>query len=169
MESLKFSTHPACRASCFATVYNSVKGNTYLPLVSFSSYATTTKLVRGIKSFSTKVHGNKLNPCVTGGSEFLFWFSEFTDGEGSFSIFFDRVYIRFRFKINLHIDDIEVLKTIKSKLNIGRVVIEENKNSCAFIVQSFSELKDALRPIFIQFPLHTAKKNWIIRIFIRLF
>lgn len=61
MESLKFST-----------VYNSVKGNTYLPLISFSCYATTNKLVRGIKSFSTKVYGNKLNPCVTGGSEFLF-------------------------------------------------------------------------------------------------
>ena len=70
--------------------------------------------------------------------EFLFWFSGFTDGEGNFSIFLDKVYIRFRFKINLHIDDIEVLKTIQSKLNIGIIVIEENKNSCAFIVQSFS-------------------------------
>jgi hypothetical protein len=58
----------------------------------------------------------------------------------------------------LHIDDIEVLKTIQSKLNIGRIVIENNKNSCAFIIQSFSELKDVLCPIFLQFPLHTTKK-----------
>ena len=114
----------------------------------------TDKLVRGIINFSTKVNANKLNA----NEEFLFWFSGFTDGEGNFSIFLDKVYIRFRFKINLHIDDIEVLKTIQSKLNIGRIVIEENKNSCAFIVQSFSELKDVLCPIFIQFPLHTTKK-----------
>jgi len=43
-------------------------------------------------------------------------------------------------------------------LNIGKIVIEENKNSCAFVVQSFSELKDVLCPIFNQFPLHTTKK-----------
>ena len=118
---------------------------------------STDKLVRGIRNFSvahpsealqkssprtfddevkigTKVNTNKLNA----NEEFLFWFSGFTDGEGNFSIFLYKVYIRFRFKINLHIDDIEVLKTIQSKLNIGRIVIEENKNSCAFIVQSFS-------------------------------
>lgn len=58
----------------------------------------------------------------------------------------------------MHIDDIEVLKIIQSKLNIGRIVIENNKNSCAFIIQSFSELKDVLCPIFFQFPLHTTKK-----------
>jgi len=27
-------------------------------------------------------------------------------------------------------------------LNIGNVVIEKNRNSCSFVVQSFSELKD---------------------------
>ena len=90
--------------------------------------------MRGIRNFTTKVNANKLNA----NEDFLFWFSGFTDGEGNFSIFLDKVYIRFRFKINLHIDDIEVLKTIQSKLNIGIIVIEENKNSCAFIVQSFS-------------------------------
>ena len=70
----------------------------------------------------------------------------------------DRTYIRFRFKINLHIDDLQVLNLIKSKLNIGNIIIEENRNSCAFVVQSFSELKDVLCPIFINFPLHTSKK-----------
>ena len=124
------------RKANFSTIYNSfpVKGNTTIPLVSLSSFVATDKLVRGIINFSTKVNANKLNA----NEEFLFWFSGFTDGEGNFSIFLDKVYIRFRFKINLHIDDIEVLKTIQSKLNIGRIVIEENKNSCAFIVQSFS-------------------------------
>jgi len=51
----------------------------------------------------------------------------------------DRTYIRFRFKINLHIDDLEVLNVIKSHLNIGKIIVEENRNSCAFVVQSFSD------------------------------
>lgn len=49
---------------------------------------------------------------------FLFWF---TDGEGCFSITLNRTYIRFRFKINLHIDDLEAVNIIKSKL---KVIIE---------------------------------------------
>lgn len=56
--------------------------------------------------------------------DFLNWFSGFSDGEANFLISIDRGYVRFRFKIYLHIDDIEVLNTIKSKLNIGRVTIE---------------------------------------------
>lgn len=55
--------------------------------------------------------------------DFLFWFSGFTDGEGNFSITLDRGYIIFRFKINLHIDDLEVINIIKSKLNIGRIIV----------------------------------------------
>lgn len=80
------------------------------------------------------------------------------DGEGCFSITLGRTYIRFKFKINLHIIDFKVLNTIKSKLEIGKVVIKQNRNSCAFIVEKFSELKDVLCPIFINFPLHTTKK-----------
>ena len=98
---------------------------------------------------------NKLNVS----EEFLFWFSGLvrTDGEGNFSISLDRNYIRFRFKLNLHINDLQVLKVIKSKLNIGIIIIDENRSSCAFVVQSFSELKDVLCPIFLNFPLHTTK------------
>jgi hypothetical protein len=58
----------------------------------------------------------------------------------------------------LHIDDLEVLKFIRSKLKIGNIIIEENRNSCAFVVQKFSDIKDVLCPIFINFPLHTTKK-----------
>jgi len=58
----------------------------------------------------------------------------------------------------LHIDDLQVLNIIKSNLNIGRIIIEEKRSSCAFVVQDFSELKDVLCPIFLNFPLHTSKK-----------
>jgi hypothetical protein len=57
----------------------------------------------------------------------------------------------------LHIDDLQVLNAIKSNLKIGRIIVEEKRNSCAFVVQSFSELKDVLCPIFLNFPLHTSK------------
>lgn len=140
-----------------STIYNplSLKINMRLPLVSNLSYSYLggTKSVIGIRNFSTKLSENNLKVS----EEFLFWFSGFTDGEGNFSISLDRTYIRFRFKINLHIDDIQVLNDIKSKLNIGRVVEEKDKNSCAFVVQNFSELKDVLSPIFLNFPLHTSK------------
>ena len=119
-------------------------------------YSTKSLLYKALiarRNFSTQLNKeHNLN------KEFLFWFSGFTDGEGNFSITLDRTYIRFRFKINLHIDDLEVLNTIKSKLKIGKVIIEQNRNSCAFIVEKFAELKDVLCPIFINFPLHTTKK-----------
>lgn len=161
-----------------------VKVNTRrLPLVSYFGSSVTTATIRltfGIRNFSTKPNiiacaENKLNvspsvqnqgqSLVSGpGSvqardeEFLFWFAGFTDGEGNFSIILDGSYIRFRFKINLHIDDLQVLKIIKSKLKIGNIIIEENRNSCAFVVQNFSDLKNVLCPIFINFPLLTSKK-----------
>lgn len=63
--------------------------------------------------------------------EFLYWFSGFTGAEGNFLISIDRNYIKLRFKINLHIDDLEVLQ---SNLNIGRIIEEPNKNSCFFLL-----------------------------------
>jgi hypothetical protein len=117
-----------------------VKVNTPLSLVlnSGNSDLTATRLAPVVRNFSTKLSVN--NSEIS--EEFLSWFSGFTDGEGNFSIMLDRTYIRFRFKISLHIDDLEVLNVIKSNLNIGKIIIEEKRNSCAFVVQSFSELKD---------------------------
>jgi predicted ATPase len=39
-------------------------------------------------------------------SSFLTWFTGFTDAEGNFLINLDRGYIRFRFKISMHIDNL---------------------------------------------------------------
>lgn len=136
------------------------------PIYNLSTLKVNTcRLAIGIINFSTKLSENKLNVS----EEFLFWFS-FTDGEGNFSITLDRTYIIFRFKINLHIDDLQqVLNVIKSNLNIGRIVVEESRSSCAFVVQNFSELKDVLCPIFINFPLHTSNKLDFQKIYIWLF
>ena len=70
----------------------------------------------------------------------------------------DRDYVRFRFKISLHIDDIEVLNTIKSNLGIGNIFIEHSINRCSFVVQRYEEIKSVICVIFKNVPLHTSKK-----------
>ena len=91
-------------------------------------------------------------------SEFLYWFSGFTDGEGNFLISINRQYVRFRFKISLHIDDVEVLNTIKSNLNVGTVTLESSRNRCSYIIQDFFVIKSVICSIFNAFPLHTSKR-----------
>ena len=91
-------------------------------------------------------------------SEFLYWFSGFTDAEGNFLISIDRQYVRFRFKISLHIDDVEVLNTIKSNLNVGTVTLERGRNRCSYVIQNFEDIKNVICPIFNVFPLHTSKR-----------
>ncbi len=89
-------------------------------------------------------------------TEFLHWFSGFTDAEGNFLISLDRYYVRFRFKILLHIDDVEVLNLIKSKLGVG--IVTASEAHCSFVVQNFDDIKYVIWPIFKSFPLHTNKK-----------
>jgi hypothetical protein len=98
---------------------------------------------------------NKIFDCK---ASFLNWFTGLTDGEGNFLISLDLDYIRFRFKILMHIDNLEALKTIKSKLNVGNVIVEKDKNRCSFVVQSYTEIRDVICPIFIQYPLLTSKR-----------
>ena len=111
--------------------------------------------VKGYSTFSDK-YGIKLSDRLNVSSEFLHWFSGFTDGEGNFLISLDRGFVRFRFKISLHIDDIEVLSLIKSKLGVG--IVTANEDHCSFVVQNFNDIKDVICPIFYTFPLHTNKK-----------
>lgn len=105
-----------------------------------------------INSSNFNINYNKEN------DDFLHWLSGFTDAEGNFLITIDREYVKFRYKILLHIVDINVLHLIKSKLNVGRVTVDKNNNSCSFIVESYSDIKNVICPIFKSFPLHTSKK-----------
>nr|YP_009254039.1 hypothetical protein [Hypomyces aurantius]ANC62724.1 hypothetical protein [Hypomyces aurantius] len=89
--------------------------------------------------------------------EFLHWFSGFTDAEGNFLITIDRNYVKLRFKIGLHIDDLKVLQIIQSNLNIGRITEENNRNRCSFIVEDASGI-NTICSIFNHYPLHTSKK-----------
>jgi len=88
-----------------------------------------------------KLKENKPNNSDREYYSFLKWFVGFTDAEGNFLISLDRGYIRFRFKICMHIDNLEALNIIKSKLNVGNVTIEKSKNRCSFVVQDFTEIR----------------------------
>jgi hypothetical protein len=55
----------------------------------------------------------------------------------------------------MHIDTIDVLYLIKSKLGVGNVTIEKDRNKCSFVVQDFAGIRDVICPIFIKFPLIT--------------
>lgn len=90
-------------------------------------------------------------------AQFLQWFSGFTDAEGNFLISLDRNYVRFRFKISLHYDDIETLRIIESKLGVGSVA-KDNRQYCSYVVQDFDSIKDIIVPIFKAFPLQTNKR-----------
>lgn len=92
---------------------------------------------------------------------FLRWFVGFSDGESNFTI----VLLKdkegnikgasFRFIIELHIDDIDALKYIKSKLNIGNEIAVYG-NSCKFSVTHRNDIIKLIS-IFDKYPLNTSK------------
>lgn len=118
--------------------------------------------------FSTRQSSNQVECGKTVGGEllgsdenFFKWFVGFSDGEGNFTIVFYKdkkgqiVSATFRFIIELHVDDIEVLNYIKSKLNIGANIAIYG-NSCRFAVV---HRKDILKliSIFDKYNLNTTK------------
>lgn len=119
---------------------------------SFTTYLSkNSKMMGDISSVYKLENDNFAN------KDFLYWFSGFTDAEGNFLVIINGKYVKLRFKINLHIDDIKVLYTIKSNLGFGRVVEESKRNSCSFIVEDSLSI-NKLCDIFNHYPLHTSKK-----------
>lgn len=51
----------------------------------------------------------------------------------------------------MHIDNLEALNTINSKLKIGKVTVDKEKRYYSFVVQDFSDIRDVICPIFVQF------------------
>ena len=87
--------------------------------------------------------------------EFKQWLVGFIDAEGNFQVFMDRKYLRVMFRINLHIDDVEILYKIKEFLGVGKVVI--GKSSAAYIINNTADLINVLFPILDQYKLLTTK------------
>jgi hypothetical protein len=79
------------------------------------------------------------------------------DAEGNFSIKICNKTVNFRFTINLHSDDIEILHKIANTLGIGKVYLIKNRNSAVYTVNNFNDILKIILPIFKQFPLQTSK------------
>jgi cytochrome c oxidase subunit 3 len=94
-------------------------------------------------------------------SSFIQWFVGFTDAEGNFNITLRNLHnnsynsVMLTFQIGLHIDDLEVLKFIKSKLNCGHISISGSK--CNFFINDQTSLIFVVLPIFKYFPLNSSK------------
>lgn len=92
---------------------------------------------------------------------FLKWFTGFTDAEGNFTIVFYKdsngniISATFRFVIELHVDDIEALRYIKSKLNLGTEIAVYG-NSCKFAVVHRKDIYKLIS-IFDKYNLNTIK------------
>jgi hypothetical protein len=123
------------------------------------NFVNNSKLINlpdnSVKSLSS--HNIKSLPDVP--KQFLQWFVGFVDAEGCFSIYPNRngTSVSFEFRINLHIDDIGVLKKIAKILDVGVVRINKDRNSAVFSVKKFNDIVRVILPIFQEFPLQTTK------------
>ena len=112
-------------------------------------------LEAGNKFYSTKPSFDKEY------EEFLQWFVGFSDGESNFTIVLQKDKngsisgASFRFIIELHIDDLNTLKYIRSKLKIGNEIAVYG-NSCKFTVIHRKDI-NKLISIFGKYKLNTTK------------
>lgn len=96
---------------------------------------------------------------------FLYWLAGFSDGESSFGIFVNKYKnnqglkqnLIFRYRIRLHIDDVDVLYKIQNKLKIGIVNLDIKKFECVYVVTKFEDIKNVIIPIFKYTKLYTTK------------
>lgn len=92
---------------------------------------------------------------------FLEWLVGFTDAEGNFNIslrnFKDNKYnsLVLTYQIGLHIDDLNLLKFIKNKLQCGHISVSGNK--CNYFVNDRISLIQVILPIFKFFQLNSSK------------
>ena len=85
---------------------------------------------------------------------FFEWFCGLTDGEGSFMFLRTRDGYGFKFQIQLHIDDIKMLHSIQSTLEIGKVYI--TGSTARFVVTNVKDTSEII-DIFSKYPLNTTK------------
>ena len=105
---------------------------------------------------------SKLEKLISKQNTFNFdsWFVGFSDAESSFNIVpkqdskgnINR--FTFMFGIGLHLDDLEALKYIQSKLNIGTIRIA--KDECKFVVTKLEEISKLIS-LFDTHKLNTSK------------
>jgi len=94
---------------------------------------------------------------------FIQWLVGFSDAEGNFHIslknFKDNNYkkMQLTFQIGLHINHLNTLKLIQSKLHCGSISINKNSNKCNFFVNDIFSIIHIILPIFDFFKLNSSK------------
>ena len=83
------------------------------------------------------------------------WFSGFVDAEGNLQVYFNRMYLRIKFRITLHVDDTEVLYKIQKRLGVGNVRVQHI--SSVYEISKLEDINLILLPILESNPLHTTK------------
>ncbi len=113
-------------------------------------------LVRNYSILSSTVESNGYSlteSCDREMKNFCEWFSGFTDAEGSFYIAISKI-CSFRFQINLHKDDLNVLYYIQRSLGFGEVRFYNNYAS--FTVTRLKDIAQLIN-IFEKYPLQGSK------------
>lgn len=108
-----------------------------------------------IEGFARKISFSSINRSMTD-HEFKLWFAGFTDAEGNFDINFTKV-LRIQFRITLHIDDIEVLYFIQSKLGFGTVAKSKTRFEAVFSISGVKNLNKSVIQIFNLYKLNGNK------------
>lgn len=121
----------------------------------FGSVEQKDKLLIKISPFGQKIKTFYLE------SDFLEWFSGFTDAEGNFNISLRNLIndkyssLILTFQIGLHIDDLNLLEFIKEKLNCGHISISGSR--CNYFVNDQASLINVILPIFKFVKLNSSK------------
>ena len=139
--------------SLISPIYSHVplKKNLGLTLVLDKSF-----LVRNYSILSSIAGPNEssfTDSCDREMKNFYAWFSGFTDAEGSFYIAISKI-CSFRFQINLHKDDLNVLYYIQRLLGFGEVRLYNNYAS--FTVTILKDIAQLIN-IFDKYPLQGSK------------
>jgi cytochrome c oxidase subunit 3 len=114
-----------------------------------------------LKKSETETQFTSLQKEIYLDSEFLEWFSGFTDAEGNFNITLQKLKennytnAMLTFQIGLHIDDLSLLEYIKNKLNCGHISITTSR--CNYFVNDKTSLIQVILPIFNFIKLNSSK------------